>query len=79
MRNQENEEFVAAETYMVAGIEQMDDAITTLSEIGADQTLGDVAADNEKFMAGFEGIQKRISPKVKEAIDAVKLFLSPDQ
>jgi len=79
VRNTENEEFVAEETDMVAGIEQMDDAITTLSEIGADQTLGDAAADNEKFMAGFEGIQKRISPKVKEALDAVKLFLSPAQ
>ena len=53
VRNQENEEFVAAETDMVAGIEQMDDAITTLSEIGADQTLGDVAVDNEKFISQY--------------------------
>lgn len=64
---------------MVAGIEQMDDAITTLSEIGADQTLGDAAQDNNQFMAGFEGIQKKMTPKVKEALDAVKLFLSPAQ
>jgi len=79
VRNQENEEFVAEEADMVAGIDQMDEAITTLSEIGADQTLGDAAGDNDKFMAGFEGIQKKITPKVKEALDAVKLFLSPAQ
>jgi len=79
VRNQENEEFVAEEADMVAGIEQMDDAITTLSEIGADQTLGDAAQDNNQFMAGFEGIQKKMTPKVKEALDAVKLFLSPGE
>jgi hypothetical protein len=79
VRNTENEEFVAEEADMVAGIEQMDEAITTLSEIGADQTLGDAAQDNNQFMAGFEGIQKKMTPKVKEALDAVKLFLSPAQ
>jgi len=79
VRKQENEEFVAEEADMTAGIGQMDEAITTLSEIGADQTLGDAAQDNNQFMAGFEGIQKKMSPKVKEALDAVKLFLSPAQ
>jgi len=79
VRNQENEEFVAEETDMVAGIEQMDDAITTLSEIGADQTLGDAAGDNQQMMAGFEGLQKKMTPKVREALDAVKMFLSPEQ
>jgi len=79
VRNTENEEFVAEEADMVAGIEQMDEAITTLSEIGADQTLGDAAQDNNQFMAGFEGIQKKMSPKVKAALDAVKLFLNPEQ
>jgi hypothetical protein len=77
VRNQENEEFVAEEADMVAGIEQMDEAITTLSEIGADQTL-EAGADHEQAMAGFEGIQK-MTPKVRQAIDAVKLFLNPEQ
>jgi len=79
VRNQEHEEFVAEETDMTNGIDQMDEAITTLSEIGADQTLGDAAQDNNQFMAGFEGIQKKMTPKVKQALDAVKLFLSPEQ
>jgi len=79
VRNTENEEFVAEETDMTQGIDQMDDAITTLSEIGADQTLGDAAGDNQQMMAGFEGIQKKMTPKVREALDAVKLFLSPEQ
>jgi len=79
VRGTENEEFVAEETDMTDGIGQMDDAITTLSEIGADQTLGDAAGDNQQMMAGFEGIQKKMSPKVKEALDAVKLFLTPEQ
>ena len=79
VRQTENEEFVAEEADMTAGIDQMDEAITTLSEIGADQTLGDAAQDNNQFMAGFEGIQKKMSPKVKEALDAVKLFLTPAQ
>jgi len=79
IRTGENEEFVAEETDMVAGIDQMDEAITTLSEIGADQTLGDAGADNAQMMAGFEGLQKKMSPKVKEALDAVKMFLNPEQ
>jgi len=79
IRNKEHEEFVAEEEDMNSGIDQMDEAITTLSEIGADQTLGDAAADHEKMMAGFEGLQKKMSPKVKQALDAVKLFLNPQQ
>jgi len=79
VRNQEHEEFVAEETDMINGIDQMDEAITTLSEIGADQTLGDAAQDNNQFMAGFEGLQKKMTPKVKQALDAVKLFLTPEQ
>jgi len=79
VRATENEEFVSEETDMVAGIEQMDEAITTLSEIGADQTLGDAGADNAQMMAGFEGLQKKMTPKVREALDAVKLFMNPQQ
>merc|ERR1719265_812265 len=79
IRNKEHESFVAEEADMKQAISQMNDAIETLSEIGADQTLGDAAADHEKMMAGFEGIQKHMSPKVKAALDAVKLFLSPTE
>jgi len=78
IRNKEHEDFVREEEDMVAGIDQMDEAISTLSEIGADQTLGSSAA-HEQAMAGFEMVQKRASPKVKEALDAVTLFLNPQQ
>merc|ERR1719223_2624364 len=56
----------------------MDEAITALSEIGADQTMG-AAADNKKFMAGFDGIALKVKTNVKEALVAASAFLTPGQ
>jgi len=53
----------------------MDDAIDTLSEIGADQTLGS-AADHEQFMAG-KFLQSSSNSRVKRALEAVSGFLNP--
>merc|ERR1719503_424186 len=63
---------------MTQAIGQMDEAITALSEIGADQTMG-AAADNKKFMAGFDGIAMKVKTNVKQALVAASAFLTPGQ
>jgi len=78
IRTKENEEFVREEADMTQAIGQMDEAITALSEIGADQTMG-AAADNKKFMAGFDGIAMKVKTNVKEALVAASAFLTPGQ
>jgi len=78
IRSKENAEFVSEETDMNAAMGQMDEAITALSEIGADQTMG-AAADNKKFMAGFDGIALKVKTNVKEALVAASAFLTPGQ
>jgi len=78
IRKKEHEAFVAEEEDMTQAIKQMDSAIETLSEIGADQTLGDAARDHEKMMAGFTGLLS-VNSRVKEALKAVSVFLNPQQ
>merc|ERR1719238_1029466 len=53
LREKEHADFVAEEADLTGGIEQMEEAIKVLSEIGADQTLA-AGADHEQFMAGKE-------------------------
>jgi hypothetical protein len=77
IRNKEHESFVAEEADMKQAISQMNDAIETLSEVGADQTLGNAAADHEKMMAGFSALA--VNSKVKQALSAVSVFLNPQQ
>jgi len=76
IRKKANAEFQAEVKDMSQAIDQMDDAIKTLSEIGADQTLG-AAADHEQFMAGK--FLQSSNPRVKQALDAVSVFLSPTE
>jgi len=78
IRTKEHEEFVKEETDMNSAIGQMDEAITALSEIGADQTLG-AANDNKKFMAGFDASLVGVKTNVKEALVAASAFLTPGQ
>lgn len=78
IRNKEHEEFTKEEQDMTQAIGQMDEAITALSEIGADQTMG-AAADNKKFMAGFDGIAMKVKTTVKQALVAASAFLTPVQ
>jgi hypothetical protein len=77
IRNKEHESFVSEEADMRQAIGQMNDAIDTLSEVGADQTLGDSAADHEKMMAGFSALS--VNARVKQALSAVSVFLNPQQ
>jgi ABC-type transporter Mla subunit MlaD len=62
---------------MKQAIGQMNEAIETLSDVGADQTLGDSAGDHEKMMAGFSALS--VNSRVKQALSAVSVFLNPQQ
>jgi len=75
IREKEHKEFKAEKADMEQAIDQMDEAIDTLSEIGADQTLG-AAADHEQFMAG-KFLQSSSNSRVKRALEAVSGFLNP--
>merc|ERR1719331_2396855 len=77
IRNKEHESFVAEEADMEQAIDQMNDAIETLSEVGADQTLGESAEDHKKMMAGFSALS--VNSRVKQALNAVSVFLNPQE
>lgn len=74
IREKEHDDFKAEKEDLEAAIAQMNDAIDTLSEVGADQTLG-AAADTKQFMAG-EFLQSK-NARVRKALAAVSVFLSP--
>merc|ERR1719454_2801106 len=77
LRNKEHENFVAEEADLTAALDQMKLAIETLSEVGADQTLGS-AADHKMFMAKKEGLLS-LKANVKQALVAASAFLEPKQ
>jgi len=77
IRNKEHDSFVAEEADMEQAIGQMNSAIETLSEVGADQTLGDAGADHDKMMAGMSALA--VNSRVKQALSAVSVFLNPQQ
>merc|ERR1719191_783709 len=54
LRDKANADFVAQETDMKAAIEQMDNAIETLSAIGADQTAKAALIADKRFMSKGE-------------------------
>jgi len=55
VRDKENKAWKALDADLDSAITQTVDAIKVLAEIGNDQTMGNAAADHEKFMAGYEG------------------------
>merc|ERR1719331_76247 len=77
IRNKEHDSFVAEEADMEQAISQMNDAIEQLSEVGADQTLGESAEDHKKMMAGFSALS--VNSRVKQALNAVSVFLNPQE
>eukprot|EP00929_Paragymnodinium_shiwhaense_P117634 TRINITY_DN884_c0_g2_i2.p1 TRINITY_DN884_c0_g2~~TRINITY_DN884_c0_g2_i2.p1 ORF type:complete len:896 (-),score=366.43 TRINITY_DN884_c0_g2_i2:118-2688(-) len=78
IRKKENEAFVAFEADSTGAIGQMGEAITTLSEIGADQTMGSDAA-HEQFMAGHPAGLLKLKSSVKQALLAASAFTSKKQ
>merc|ERR1719420_2328433 len=61
LRNKENKAFKDERADLKQGIQQMNDAIKTLSAVGADQTKS-TGADNKQFMAGkkFKFLQEQV-------------------
>jgi len=82
IRNKEHESFVEEELDLTAAIGQMEEAIQTLSEVGADQTKAD-SADHEKFMAGWESLITKRAPNLRKSVEqaliAANTFLTPAQ
>jgi len=76
LRKKEHENFVAEEADLTAALDQMKLAIETLSEVGADQTLG-AAADHKMFMAKTGLVS--LKANVKKALVAASAFLEPAQ
>jgi len=74
LRKKEETAFDAEKADLEAAIAQMEKAIETLGEVGADQTLS-VGADHKQQMAGFEGIQTQ----VRQAYLAASGMLSDKQ
>eukprot|EP00747_Dinoflagellata_sp_TGD_P137745 gnl/TRDRNA2_/TRDRNA2_175726_c0_seq19.p1 gnl/TRDRNA2_/TRDRNA2_175726_c0~~gnl/TRDRNA2_/TRDRNA2_175726_c0_seq19.p1 ORF type:complete len:745 (+),score=293.70 gnl/TRDRNA2_/TRDRNA2_175726_c0_seq19:79-2313(+) len=70
--------FKAEEADLTQAIGQMNDAVSTLAAVGADQTLGNSAADHAKFMAKGASLVA-LSENVKHALSAASVFLEPRQ
>merc|ERR1719316_409150 len=65
LRNKENKAFKDEKADLEQAIDQMERAIDTLTEVGADQTKA-TGADNKQFMAGFKGAALLNMPKQVE-------------
>jgi len=77
IRKKAHADFVAEEADLTSAIDQMDLAIKTLSDIGADQTMS-VGADHTQYMAGHEALL-RLKSTVKQALVAASVFLPQKQ
>ena len=76
-RDKANAAFLAMEADSEAAIEQMKNAIDTLSAVGADQTLADSAADHKQFMSGYKGDSLvKLRSVVKQALLAASSVTS---
>merc|ERR1719311_841801 len=73
IRKKANEAFVAEEADLKKAIGQMDDAISTLASVGADQTLGNAAADHAKFMAKGSASLLGLQSTIKKALTAASV------
>jgi len=78
IRNKANTAYLTEKADMESAIDQMNNAIETLSEVGADQTLG-AAADTKQFMASQFLQSRTISSGARAALQAVSGFLEPAQ
>jgi len=79
-RSNENADFIALETDLTDAIRMMNDAITTLSDIGADQSLGQAAADHQQFMANYQpATLLKLKATVKQALLAASAVVTKEQ
>jgi len=79
IRKKENDAYVAMKADSEQAIQQMQEAIKTLAEIGADQSLA-TAADHKQYMAGYTGASLvKLQSTVKSALLAANAFVSKKQ
>mmetsp|Transcript_28333 Transcript_28333/g.74980 ORF Transcript_28333/g.74980 Transcript_28333/m.74980 type:complete len:753 (-) Transcript_28333:12-2270(-) len=77
LRTSRNGAFVALRTDLLQAIDQMNQAISTLAAIGADQTSGQAAADHKFMMAGHDSLlSKKLRTSVKQALLAASAFVT---
>jgi hypothetical protein len=74
VRDKENADFLAEEKDMVTGLDAMDQAIDTLSAIGADQTASS-GADHKQFM-GKGGDFLKLKASVKKALASASVLMN---
>jgi DNA repair exonuclease SbcCD ATPase subunit len=74
VRDKENADFMAEEKDMVTGLDAMDQAIDTLSAIGADQTASS-GADHAQFM-GKGGDFIKLKASVKKALASASVLMN---
>jgi len=78
LREKENKAFTAEEADLKQAISQMENAIDTLTKVGADQTSA-TGADNKQFMAGHKGSLLSLNTQMQSALRAASALMSPTQ
>merc|ERR1719150_3608881 len=77
LRKKENEAFVEFSEDMTESIASMKEAIETLAEVGADQTMEKAAQGHTQYMAGFKGASMlKLQATVKKALLTAAAFSS---
>jgi hypothetical protein len=78
VRDKQNKAFKAFKSDAKTAIDQMDRAIKTLGEVGADQTKK-TGADSKQFLAGYDGASLlSLQANVQQALKVASLFLDAD-
>jgi len=79
IRTDNHNAFIALRDDLTGALEQMEEAINVLTEIGADQTLQS-ARDHEKFMAGYNSPSLlKLRAKVTQALNAASAFVPKEK
>jgi chromosome segregation ATPase len=79
IRDKEHKKFIADTTDFEQAIRQMEQAIQTLTEVGADQTKS-TGADNKQFMAGHKGASLlSLQASMQTALSAAESFMDQKQ
>lgn len=79
IRTKEAEDFASLKEDLTTAIGQITEAVSTLAEIGADQSLGKAAADHSQFMSGNQASLLRLGAQVKGALAAAAAMLPAAQ
>merc|ERR1719191_2379209 len=77
VRTKAKEDFTASEEDMVAAIGSMDQAIDTLSAIGADQTA--LLSQDQFLSHNHKASLMTMKSSIKHALKAASVFLTPEQ